>query len=866
MSYSSIYFQRTTNSIHWWEYDDEGNKVHNKEKAPLYFYMPSDDGEYTSIYGDKLRKIEFDSVSKMNDTRKMYKDAGRKLFESDIAVENRFVLDQWKGQDLKIPDFDVHYLDIEVHSDEGFPHADAADHPVTAITVWSTKKKKFFIFAEKEFNTDFLKNEDGEVPHWVKFFDSEEELLETYIKFVNKFHPDVISGWNSNGFDIPYIVNRCTKLLGSRKTSKLSPIGVINRRKRKSKFGKEYETITIGGINCIDYLELYKNYHFGEQESYKLDYIARVEIDAQKLEYEGSLKDLYYNDWQHYIEYNVQDVQLLIDIDEKLQFMSMMIGICYNCRVPLEQYATTTKVLDGAFISRLMLDNIILPDVSSTEKDDKYVGAFVKDPDRGVHEWIVSYDATSLYPSIMMQHNISPETKVCKLQDYDAKVIMAILGGEDVGSDADYEAEDGLTYGEWAAKIKENNYSIASNGAVYRHDAQGIVPRFVEEWFHKRKHHKKLMLAAESAHDHDEAKLQTGLQLNYKILINSVYGYLGTEYSRLYDPHNAIAVTTVGQECLKATISSIDTFFKDKWAESKIGKKIGASSVPSTVVYGDTDSVYLCVGRVLDSFGYDTSDVRKTEAFLDNKISPIIVKVIDNAMEHVSLKRMNAPTNKIFFKREMIARRGIHLAKKRYVAWVLNMEGVNIEEGSSHELEVKGIEIVRSSTPEIVRKYLKDTVTNMIKSLDEKQVAETIKDIHKEFMNAEPVSISKTSTANNLAKYTDVSGLPMKGCPQHIKGAVLYNKSLKDLGLLGDYEEIFEGDKVKVTYVKPQDHYRSNCISFKGSIPKELRLNDCVDYELMWEKVFLKPLEQFYEILRWSIPDCGVEDIDDLFA
>lgn len=866
--YSSVYFQRTNSMIHWWEYDDTGEKKYYKEKAPLYFYMPHAEGEYTSIYGDKLRKVEFKTVGKMNDTRQMFKDAGRRLFESDISTVNRFVLDHWQGLDLKKPkDFDVHFLDIEVHSEGGFPSPEEAEHPITVITVWSTKRDKYYIFAEKEFDTKFLEDENGNVPHWIKFFSSEEEMLLTFIKFIKQMHPDVLSGWNSNYFDIPYIVNRCNRLLGERKTSKLSPIGIIRKKKTKLRFGKEVETYEIAGINCIDYLELYKKYHMGEQESYKLDYIARVEINAQKLEYDGSLKTLYHDDWQKYVEYNVQDVNLLIQLDNKIQFMDMMIGICYNCRIPFEQYAITTKVLDGAFISRLMAEKIVLPDVTGHEKNSQYIGAFVCEPDVGVHDWELSFDATSLYPSIMMEHNISPETKVAKLGQYEAEVIQRILEGVEVSSmDKNTETESGETCEEWAKMIKENKWSIASNGAVYRHDKQGIVPRFVEEWFNKRKIHKKMMLAAEDAHYDEEAKLQHGLQLNYKILINSVYGYLGTEWSRLYDPDNATAVTTVGQECLKATMDSVNTYFREKWADTKIGKKLNATNVPSVVVYGDTDSVYLAVGRILKSFDYDATDIKKTEKFIDEKLSPLITKIIEKRMEHVALKRMNVPENKIFFKREMIARRGIHIAKKRYVAWVLNMEGVAIEEGSSHELEVKGIEIVRSSTPEIVRKYLKKVVTSIIKSLDENVVYENIKDVYNEFMNANPASISKNSTANNLDKYTDPMGMPMKGCPQHVKGAILYNKLINDMELIDSYEEIHEGDKVKVTYVKPQDHFRGNCISFKDKIPEEFGLSNVIDYDLMWQKVFLKPLQQFYQLLRWEMPNCETEDIDEFFA
>jgi len=1048
--YSSVYFQKSNSTIHWWEYDNEGEKRHYKEAAPLYFYMQHPEGEYTSIYGDKLRKVEFDTIGKFIDTKKMYKDAGRKLFESDISQNNRFILDHWAGQELIPPKFDVHFIDIEVHSETGFPKAEEAEHPIVIITVWSTKRQKYYIFAANDFNTDFLKDKNGEMNHYVKSFKTEKELLATFVKFINQIHPDIVSGWNSSSYDIPYIINRCNKILGERQTSKLSPIGIIKKHISRTKFSnKEVERFEIAGINCIDYLELYKKYHPNQQESYRLDYIARLEINESKIHYEGSLKELYNKDWQKYVEYNVQDVNLLIKLDEKLQFMSIMTTICYGCRVPFEQFAVTTKILDGAFISKLLLDKIVLPDVAGSEKNDKFTGAYVHDPQTGVHEWLMSYDATSLYPSIMIQHNISPETKISKVTEQEAIIILDMLEDFEKNKHRDIETEDGSTCIEWVNKIKEHKLSIASNGAIYRHDKQGVVPKFVEEWFQKRNYHKNLMKDAKKSGNHDEEKIQNGLQYNFKILINSVFGFFGTEWSRLYDQDSAAAITLTGQEIIKNTSHAINSYF-EKWEDTNIGKKLKAKNISNIITYNDTDSnvfsdivvmkngkkktfreffeqeaiqndnlikvhhdgrafifcnntelpfydeenkkinfgkvqyierhfvqkpifkiktksgkhvsvtedhscmvidsngklvekkpkeiirgdkiislkykqhniyvdcelqnnelqldyevdevesveyinsdyqdvydigmvdtphtyfandillhnsCYLAAGRILKSINYDDTDIQKTVKFLDEKISPLITKIIDTRMEHLAKVRMNCPENRISFKREMISRRGLHLAKKRYVAYVLNMEGKDIPEGDEHELEVKGVEIVRSSTPEIVRNALKSVVTILMKTLDKEKVKNEILKYYTEFMKSTPVSISKVSTANNLEKYTDsLTGYPIKGCPQHIKGAIIYNKLIKEMKLEDKYELIYEGDKVRVVYIHEQDHFRNNAISFKEKIPSEFGLEDCIDYDTMWEKIFMKPLHQFFQVLRWEIPNCEIEDIEDLFA
>lgn len=862
--YSYVYFNRNTNDIHLWQYNEKGEKEYVREKAPLYFFMKNDQGDYKSIYGDKLKKVPFDNWNKLKEAREMFKSAGRDLFESDIDVDNRFILDHFSGKELKIPQFDIHFLDIEVHSEKGFPKADLAEHPITIITVWSTKEKKYYIFAEKDFDRSFLKGENA----WIKIFDDESELLRTFIAFVRKKHPDIISGWNSNGFDIPYIINRAYKLLGKEATDSISPIKHVRKMVKKLRFGKTQEIYEIAGINCIDYLDLYRKFHQGEQESFKLGYIAKVELGETKVEFEGTLKDLYRNHWQTYVEYNVHDVRLLKKMDDRIQFMNLMIGICYNCRVPFDQFQKTTKVLDGAFISRLMLDKIILPDVHAPEDgEDQYIGAYVKDPRVGMYDWVMSFDATSLYPSIMMQHNISPETKIAVVNETAVAIILDALEGKEVDpSELQLFATGDMRCAEVIKMIKENGYTMAANGAIYKHDVKGVVASFVKEWFEKRKYHKKLMEKAIADHNDDEAQLQKGLQQNYKILINSVYGYVGSKFSRLYDKDNAVAVTATGQEVLKTTMSSVDTFFKDKWPNLEVAKKLGAKSVPLTIIYGDTDSVYCDVGSVLKSFNYPAfDDIKKCKDFLNQKISDIIFKVINNAMSHLMMKRMNCKDCLIGFKREMIARRAVFLSKKHYAAWVLVMETKDIPEGDDHEIEAKGIEMVKSSTPEIVRDFMRDFILKFLKNVDQKKANDDIKKIYDEFRSVEIEKIAKITNVNNIDQYTGPDGLPIKGTPNHVKGAIGFNNMLKSKGL-DDVEPIYEGDKVKVVYIKESTRYSSNSIAFKDKLPNEFELKELVDYDIMWNKVFIEPIKQFYDVVGWQMPNFDQEDISDLFG
>jgi DNA polymerase elongation subunit (family B) len=871
--YSSTYYSRNSNTIHCWEYNENGEKVYIKDSAPLYFYIPTDEeSEYKSIFGNNVKRKTFETYGKMREAKEMYKAAGRNLYESDIDVENRYLLDKWSGVDFEKPKFDIHFLDIEVHSEKGFPKAEDAAWPITVITVYSTKYQRYFVFAEKEFDRNYVDEDGNQVlsdKDWVKCFDTEEELIETFIGFVKKTHPDVISGWNSNLFDIPYIINRGYKLLGEKKTNQLSPIGFIKSVTKKLRFGREQEVYEIAGINLIDYIDLYKKYRPVEQSSYKLDYIAKVEIDEKKLAYTGSIKELYNNNWQRYVEYNIQDVGLLVRLDQKLGFMDMMFGICYNCRVPFEQFQKTVRVLDGAFISRLMLDKIIVPD-SDPSEDSEYDGAFVKDPRVGCWDWIISYDATSLYPSIMMQHNISPETKVYKCNRKATEIIKLILSGEEVETwEKNVEAtDDGMTVSDMVTEIKDNNYSIASNGAVYRHDKPGIISRFVKEWFDNRQTHKKLQFKCHEEGDVDGERLNKMLQQNYKILINSVYGYVGTIYSRFYDKDNALAVTATGQEVIKTAMDSVDDFFREKWAESGPGTKVGAKPIPNTVVYGDTDSLYTHAGAVLESFGYkDFDDTQKAAKFLDEKISPIFVKVIDAAEKKLALKAMNCPECMIVFKREMVARRGIFIAKKRYVAWVIIGEDGPVHPGSDHEIEVKGLEAVRSSTPEKTREKLIEFYKVLLQTQDKKKTNDYVKAIYTEMVSSEANDIAKNSSANNIAKWTGLDGEPIKGTPFHIKGCIGYNALLKRAGIENDYESIYEGDKVKVVYIKNCQSfmdYAHDVISWKGTLPKEFGV--IIDVDKMAQKVWVEPLKVFYSILNWQLPSFDTEDIEDMFG
>jgi DNA polymerase elongation subunit (family B) len=589
--YSNIFVDYRKSEICLWEYEDD-KKVLKRLPAPLFFFLKDKllkNPEYKTIFGDPARKIETDTIYAYKKKIERLKASGMELFESDIPLETKFIVSHYLGQELTIPDFDIWLLDIEVHSEKGFPKPEDANSPITIITVWSTKQQKYFIFAERDFNTDFLDIANEKYEKTI--IANENELLKQFMTFVRNSHPDFLSGWNSNFFDIPYIVNRINKIFHEDAASELSPIGVVREIETTMKNGKVKKTYSIAGISCIDMLEVFKTYTFSARASWKLDSIAEEEIGENKLEYTGTLVDLYNNDWQKYVEYNVHDVRLLKKLEAKKKFLNILFSFCYGCRVPFEFYQKTVRVLDGAFLSELSKKNIVLPDVKRDIEPKKFPGGYVKDPIKGLHEWTVSFDATSLYPSIMMGWNISPETKIGRVDSQYVPDLRKLISGKDIDDYLVTFSGIETSIRELAKLIKEKNFCLAGNGAIYRQDVKGIVPSFIAEWFGKRKYYKELMLEAERNNNKAEYSAHDARQINYKLLLNSCYGYLSTPYSRFYDLDNAMAVTLTGQSITKTVGDTVDSYFASKFSSSQLAMRYNAQNIENVSTYCDTDSV-----------------------------------------------------------------------------------------------------------------------------------------------------------------------------------------------------------------------------------------------------------------------------------
>lgn len=971
MTYSNVHFDRRKSEIHLWSYNDSGHKEHTIKPAPLYFYSENSDGDYTTIDGRKAKRINCKTHREFKEKIAAKKSIGIETFESDVSIETKFIVGEYLGQSLPIPEFDIHYFDIEVQSDEGFPIAEEANYPVVAITVWSTKKQKFTIFAEKEFDDSFMSESTEE--YEIIIDNDESQLLKKYIKWIFDEDPDILSGWNSNGFDIPYLVNRISKLLGSKWVNRLSPINKVTEYEIRISDSRHEKRYNIAGRSCLDLLEVYKNYTFQERENYRLGTVTKVELgdDITKNEYEGSISDFYHDDWDGYMKYNIQDTRLLKLLEDKLGYIKMLINFCYGCRVPFQQYMKTTRVLDGAFIAELTKDKIVVPDVNRDLKDVSYPGGFVAEPDRGIHSWVFSFDARSLYPSIMMGWNISPEMKVAVLNKksveniyncwtgyvYDDSQILNFnnksfkvddfcdyvreseslkivneLGGfhEIANGDAVREIMKCLSSKKYrnmnvswndevidvetvASRIKEGNYCLCSNGVIYDQHTVGVIPRFVRSWFNKRREFKELMIEKEKEaaqyKDRDkikyenllqDAKYYNLLQLNYKILINSVYGYLGTVYSRFYDFDNCVAVTITGQSITKTVKNSLDQFFLKKFPESKLGKKYNATPIENFVIYGDTDSVYLNFGKLLKSIGYkydkkdddvvknflvynlpkknqdifgimdssgqqigglpkiERDDLEQTQKTLQNYVSSFI----NSSMVDFTKNKCNCKENEISFKREVVASSGIFIMRKRYVLRSLNSEGVEMD-----KVKATGIELVRSSTPVLVQAALKRIIYKILKTLDFEEIEKELREFRSMFFKAAPHDIGRPTSVNKYDTYAEkMDNGNFVSIPGHVKASYFYNKLLdENPKICTTYNRIYNGSKVKIVYLKQGYNQKLNAIAFEYKLPTEFNLHEYVDYKTQFNKVFESGLKTIYETIGWEMPNLETVSINSLF-
>ena len=558
--YQAIYCDRKTNIVHLW--DDVHSYTSFKFKP--YAFKKARDGKYTSIYGDKLERVE------------RYNPRDPKLFESDVPLDTRVLVDAYGESDETSVNHRIAIIDIEVDSVGGYPNIQDPQKKITAIALYDAKNNRYYCFVLDEDGAVSSEEKDNSS---VIAFRTEQDLLIEFLKKWREINPTIATGWNIDGFDFPYLHARIVVAIGEEAASGLSPINICYWNKYKNK-------MTLAGVNCLDYLLLYKKYSGKSLTNYRLDTVAKEELKIGKVEFEGSIDNLKRTDIKKFIEYNLHDVILVKKMNDQLQFIELAQSICHVCHTGYEEFGVSSKILEGALLTYLRRKKLVAPnkkvELEVTGKDGDladgdvgFEGAYVKDPVPGRYEWICSADINSLYPSVIMSLNISPETKVGIIKDWVSEKLVKKSGDKITFDNEIY------TYEDFGKIIADNNLSVSANGVVYDQGKLGCIPDILKTWFSERVEFKNKMKECSDKGDKAGTTFWKRRQHVQKILLNSMYGVLGLKGWRAYDLDNALAVTSTGQEIIKTGARYVNNKFNNRCNTKD----------KDYVVYIDTDSV-----------------------------------------------------------------------------------------------------------------------------------------------------------------------------------------------------------------------------------------------------------------------------------
>tara|TARA_R100000951_G_C2653480_1_gene185276 strand:+ start:15971 stop:18316 length:2346 start_codon:yes stop_codon:yes gene_type:complete len=781
------------------------------------------------MFGDPVSPMKFSTNKEASEFISTYSDVsnfpiyGQSEWCYQYLTE-KFPEDiEWDQSQIKVIS-----IDIETTTEYGFPDSFNPLEQVTLITVQDAYTKKIKTWGCGEYTaTEHTAHLDVDYEYCA----NEKELLNKFLTWWANNTPDVVTGWNIKLFDIPYIIARADKILAEDAKKALSPFDLVNRKNIKIG-GREYMSYEIWGVAQLDYLDLYKKFTYVTRESYKLDHITEVELGHKKLENpHESFKDFYEKDWNLFVEYNIIDTVLVDELEDKLKLIELCLTMAYDGKMNYSDVSSPVKTWDCLIYNHLWKQDVVFGQ-KMTKEGRSIAGAYVQEPVPGKYEWVESFDATSLYPSIIMQYNMSPETLVTGAV-YDVTV-------------------DGLLD---RKHNFDSKYSVAANGQCFTKEKLGYMPEIVQKFFDDRQKYKKLMKQAEQLLEDtkdpkykNEIAKYNNFQMARKIQLNSLYGAMANEYFRFYDDRIAEGITLSGQFIIRETAKALD-----EYVNQVCGTKDEVYSF-----YSDTDSCYITLKGVVDKFFAD-KDKDKLIDILDkigtDQIEPCISKAMDKLVDYT-----HAYEKKIFFKREAIADKAIWIAKKRYAMNVYDNEGTRYQEP---KLKVMGLEIVRSSTPAPVRESLKEAV-RLTLTTDEKTLQKFIETTRKAFKSMSPEQIAFPRGCNNLIKYTDTKDIYKKGTPIHVRGSLLYNHFVREHKIAHRYEKIQEGDKIKFLYLKEPNNLRENCISFNSKIPDEFGIHKYIDYDLMFQKAFLDPMDTIVNSLGWETEEQNT--LENLFS
>ena len=827
--YSNVFLSGET--IYYIGYEN-GERVQYKDQfSPVLFAQTNKQTEYKTLDGNYAQKFEFGGISDAKEFINNHKDVENfKIYGND-----KFLYQYLNSNFTEEIDYDksllkIYTIDIETTAENGFPDVKETIEEILCLSIKDFTSKKIIVWGTREYD-----NSRSDVEYRV--FWKEQDMLIDFLNWWSKNTPDIVTGWNVDLFDIPYICKRIDRILSSKHMKSLSPWNKVYE-KEVEVTGRDYIKFDIVGVSILDYLDLYKKFTYKAQSSYRLDYIADVELGQKKLDHSefGTFREFYTNDWQKFVTYNIHDVELVDRLEDKMKLIDLALTLAYDAKVNYTDVYYQVRMWDQIIYNELTKRNIVIPPNERNEKDAKYAGAYVKEPVPGMYEWVVSFDLNSLYPHLIMQYNISPETLLPNR--HPSATVDKILNRE-----LDFSDLDGRT--------------VCANGAFYDTTRRGFLPELMEKIYNERKIYKKQMLAAQAEYDKNptpelmkDITKFNNFQMARKIQLNSAYGAIGNQYFRYYKLTNAEAITLSGQVSIR-------------WIANKMNEYLNnllQTTETDYVIAIDTDSIYLNLGPLVDKFfSARSSDKAAIAKVLDKicgeKLEPFIEQSYQELADYVS-----AYEQKMIMKRENIANKGIWTAKKRYILNVLVDEATVL---TKPKLKIMGLEAVKSSTPAPCRSKIKNAF-DLIMSGTEEDVIKFIDDFRNEFYSLPPEEIAFPRSVRGLTKWRDPVTLYKKSCPIHVRGSLLYNFQLNKNNLFHKYPRIQEGDKIKYIYLKTPNKLGENVFSFVSDFPTEVNLEKYVDYKLQFQKSFLDPLKIVLDAIGWRTEQTA--NLDFLFA
>jgi DNA polymerase elongation subunit (family B) len=796
---------------------------------------------------------------------KKYDKYDLSLYEKDVDKRTRLLIDQYYDSDDTAEWQNIVYFDIECEIGGALTpeYIKTAPMKITSLSAYDNTNKKYYclILDEKNELSHIIEDNREVIP-----FSDEISLLKSYLDLWEKLDPTIISGWNSGYFDIPYLYHRICKVLSKDEASRLSPIRKINF----SEYNQE-QPISIGGVNHLDYMLLFKKFITKQEPSYKLGEIGEKYVKLGKIEYEGSLDRLFREDVNKFIEYNIRDVEIIIKLEEKLKFIELTIAICHLCHVPYEQIYMATVLNDGAILTYLKRQGIASPNKPTTfnpslkiknEEDDGYAGGYLKDPVPGLYEWVIDLDFTSLYPSIIRSLNIGIETfigRIVNRDKYDNQWTLNELNQMDDNEliiieklNPDYTTtKKQVEVGKIKSYIKENNIITSASGALFRTDKLSVVCEVLTDWFNKRVEYKNLMKKAYKAGNKELGDFYNSRQHAYKIKLNDVYGCYAINGWRYTDGHKMIssAITLTGQRLIKDSIVYIN-----KWMNELLN-----TVDKDYIVTSDTDSLFIQVKDILVSKGVDLNNKEECIKHV-LEIATEIQKAANDYLNIETRKIFNIPKDREHFfelKQEVVVERGYFSGKRRYAMYIVNKEGVPVE-----ELDMKGLDLMKSNMPITYKKFGQNIIQEIMFGKPKEEISKRIIEF-KKFLKTQPWDVvAKPTGVKQIRKYIKrsprngeiFSELELK-CPINTKAAIWYNDLLRFKQLDKKYSCFVEGDKMKYVTLK-KNPYNIEVIGFSGNDPEFITnlIEEFVDREEVFNSVLLNKLQNIYEDLKWDFP------------